>query len=328
MNDDVETLDGWWPPLREALPTAGARGRRLPADDRRRDAAATSPRGASRSRARRSRSFAVAPGEFFDPELVVWYQDTDLLAAPAPRRPPAGARAARRASATACRRPSPPTTGRCAPGSTQQVAARQARLRGASTAATSPAPRAERPDASTSSVHTASTPGGRSRHRMQAEVTVPRKGPGTPTPDRHSRRRRMSLRIQNNVEAFGAHRRLVATVRQDRQVDGASLLRLPDQPRWRRRRRPRISERMRAQIRGLGQAQRNIQDGISLVQTAEGNLDEVHAMLQRVRELAVQYKNGSLSSDRPDRDPDRGQPARVRDRAHRRARPSSTASSC
>jgi flagellin len=56
-----------------------------------------------------------------------------------------------------------------------------------------------------------------------------------------------------------------------------------------------ISERMRAQSRGLGQAQRNIQDGISLVQTAEGNLNEVHAMLQRVRELAVQYKNGSLS---------------------------------
>ena len=53
---------------------------------------------------------------------------------------------------------------------------------------------------------------------------------------------------------------------------------------------------MRSQIRGLAQAQRNIQDGVSLVQTAEGNLDEVHAMLQRVRELAVQYKNGTLST--------------------------------
>ncbi len=58
-----------------------------------------------------------------------------------------------------------------------------------------------------------------------------------------------------------------------------------------------ISEKMRGQIRGLAQAQRNIQDGVSMVQTAEGNLDEVHAMLQRVRELAVQYKNGSLSAD-------------------------------
>jgi flagellin len=53
---------------------------------------------------------------------------------------------------------------------------------------------------------------------------------------------------------------------------------------------------MRAQIRGLAQAQRNIQDGVSMVQTAEGNLDEVHSILQRVRELAVQYKNGSTST--------------------------------
>ena len=57
-----------------------------------------------------------------------------------------------------------------------------------------------------------------------------------------------------------------------------------------------ISEKMRSQIRGLAQAQRNIQDGVSMVQTAEGNLDEVHSILQRVRELAVQYRNGSLST--------------------------------
>jgi flagellin len=56
-----------------------------------------------------------------------------------------------------------------------------------------------------------------------------------------------------------------------------------------------ISERLRAQSKGLGQAQRNAQDAVSLVQTGEGALNEVHAMLQRVRELAVQYKNGSLS---------------------------------
>ena len=73
-----------------------------------------------------------------------------------------------------------------------------------------------------------------------------------------------------------------------------------------------ISESMRAQIRGLAQAQRNAQDGISLVQTAEGSLNEVHAMLQRVRELAVQFKNGTLGDRRPDRDPVRGQPARSR----------------
>ena len=49
-----------------------------------------------------------------------------------------------------------------------------------------------------------------------------------------------------------------------------------------------ISEKMRGQIRGLKQAQRNAQDGISLIQTAEGALNETHAILQRMRELAVQ----------------------------------------
>lgn len=49
-----------------------------------------------------------------------------------------------------------------------------------------------------------------------------------------------------------------------------------------------ISEKMRGQIRGLKQAMRNAQDGISLIQTAEGALSETHAILQRMRELAVQ----------------------------------------
>jgi flagellin len=57
-----------------------------------------------------------------------------------------------------------------------------------------------------------------------------------------------------------------------------------------------ISERMRGQIRGLAQASNNIGDAQSFVQTAEGNLGEVHGMLQRVRELAVQYQNGTLAS--------------------------------
>jgi flagellin len=105
----------------------------------------------------------------------------------------------------------------------------------------------------------------------------------------------MSLRITNNVEAFNAYRnlnktsaavsksmeRLSSGYRINRGADDAAGLG--------------ISETMRSQIRGLAQAQRNIQDGVSMVQTAEGNLDTVHAMLQRVRELAVQYKNGTLS---------------------------------
>ena len=49
-----------------------------------------------------------------------------------------------------------------------------------------------------------------------------------------------------------------------------------------------ISEKMRGQIRGLKQAMRNAQDGISLIQTAEGALNETHSILQRMRELAVQ----------------------------------------
>src|SRR5665647_3303502 len=49
-----------------------------------------------------------------------------------------------------------------------------------------------------------------------------------------------------------------------------------------------ISEKMRGQIRGLDQASSNAQDGISMIQTAEGGLSEVHAILQRQRELAVQ----------------------------------------
>ena len=56
-----------------------------------------------------------------------------------------------------------------------------------------------------------------------------------------------------------------------------------------------ISERMTAQIRGLGQAMRNANDGISMLQTAEGAMDEVGNMLQRMRELAVQAANGTLS---------------------------------
>ena len=52
-----------------------------------------------------------------------------------------------------------------------------------------------------------------------------------------------------------------------------------------------ISEKMRAQIRGLDQGARNAQDGISLIQTAEGGLNETHAILQRMRELAVQAAN-------------------------------------
>jgi flagellin len=106
----------------------------------------------------------------------------------------------------------------------------------------------------------------------------------------------MALRIQNNVEAFNAHRNLNLTAakaaksmeklssgfRVNRAADDAAGLA--------------ISEKMRGQIGGLAQAQRNAQDAVSLVQTGEGALNEVHSMLQRVRELKVQSLNGTLSS--------------------------------
>jgi flagellin len=106
----------------------------------------------------------------------------------------------------------------------------------------------------------------------------------------------MSLRIQNNVEAFNAHRNLSMTEggiakSMERLSSGFRINRAADDAAGLA-----ISERLRGQINGLDQSQRNVQDAVSLVQTAEGSLTEVHAMLQRVRELAVQYKNGSLST--------------------------------
>src|SRR5439155_18850442 len=107
--------------------------------------------------------------------------------------------------------------------------------------------------------------------------------------------RQMSLRIQNNVEACNAHRNLSAvsgqvTKSMERLSCGYRINRATDDAAGLS-----ISEEMRGQIRGLAQAQRNTQDGVSLVQTAEGALNTVHSMLQRVRELAVQYKNGTLA---------------------------------
>ena len=57
-----------------------------------------------------------------------------------------------------------------------------------------------------------------------------------------------------------------------------------------------ISEKMKSQIGGLTQAKRNAQDGISLVQTAEGALNESHSILERMRDLAVQGGNGTLTA--------------------------------
>jgi flagellin len=110
----------------------------------------------------------------------------------------------------------------------------------------------------------------------------------------------MGLRIQNNVEAFNTHRQLsvtstAASKSMEKLSSGYRITRAADDAAGLA-----ISEKMRGQIGGLGVAQRNAQDGISLVQTAEGALTEVHSMLQRVRDLKVQYQNGTNSSDDKD----------------------------
>ena len=106
----------------------------------------------------------------------------------------------------------------------------------------------------------------------------------------------MSLRIQNNVEAFNAHRQLNSTgvklsKAMERLSSGFRINRAADDAAGLA-----ISEKLRAQIGGIAQAQRNAQDAVSLVQTAEGAMAEVHSMLQRVRDLAVQYNNGTLAT--------------------------------
>jgi flagellin len=106
----------------------------------------------------------------------------------------------------------------------------------------------------------------------------------------------MSLRIQSNIEAMNAHRQLVNTSDQmsksmERLSSGYRINRAADDAAGLA-----ISEKLEAQIGGLDQAQRNAQDAVSLVQTAEGAMNEVHSMLQRVRDLAVQFNNGTLST--------------------------------
>jgi flagellin len=106
----------------------------------------------------------------------------------------------------------------------------------------------------------------------------------------------MGLRIQNNVEAFNAHRQLTGTASKaakamEKLASGYRVNRAADDAAGLA-----ISEKMRGQIGGLAQAQRNAQDAVSLVQTGEGALNEVHSMLQRIRDLKVQYANGTLES--------------------------------
>ena len=105
------------------------------------------------------------------------------------------------------------------------------------------------------------------------------------------------MRINHNISALNTYRQLTANnsatakaleklssgLRINRAGDDAAGLA--------------ISEKMRGQIRGLQMATKNAQDGISLIQTAEGALNEVHSILQRMRELVVQANNGTNTNE-------------------------------
>jgi flagellin len=105
------------------------------------------------------------------------------------------------------------------------------------------------------------------------------------------------MRINNNLMAMNAHRQLgvvsnAGTKSMERLSSGFRINRAGDDAAGLA-----ISEKMRGQIRGLTQASRNAQDGISLIQTAEGALQETHAILQRMRELAVQAATDTNRAD-------------------------------
>ena len=107
----------------------------------------------------------------------------------------------------------------------------------------------------------------------------------------------MSMVVQHNMQAANANRMLgVTTSAQSKSTEklssGYKINRAADDAAGLT-----ISEKMRKQIRGLDKASSNAQDGVSSVQTAEGALTEVHSMLQRMNELAVQASNGTNSKD-------------------------------
>ena len=107
----------------------------------------------------------------------------------------------------------------------------------------------------------------------------------------------MGLRINTNTDAFNAYRNLSVTQGQmskslEKLSSGFRINRAADDAAGLA-----ISEGLRSQVGGLKVAVRNAQDGVSVVQTAEGALTEVHSMLQRMNDLSVQYNNGTQNTD-------------------------------
>jgi flagellin len=107
----------------------------------------------------------------------------------------------------------------------------------------------------------------------------------------------MGLRVNTNTDAINAYRNLSTTQSQmskslEKLSSGYRINRAADDAAGLA-----ISEGLRSQIGGLKVGVRNAQDGISVAQTAEGALTEVHSMLQRMNDLSVQYNNGTQSTD-------------------------------
>lgn len=105
------------------------------------------------------------------------------------------------------------------------------------------------------------------------------------------------MRINNNISALNTYRQYntntaAASKSMEKLSSGLRINRAADDAAGLS-----ISEKMRSQIRGLNQATRNAQDGVSLIQTAEGALGEVSDMLVRLKELSVQVSNGTYSED-------------------------------
>ena len=105
----------------------------------------------------------------------------------------------------------------------------------------------------------------------------------------------MVMSILNNVASLNAQRSLYKSSRDLENTmgqlsSGTRIVRASDDAAGLA-----ISEKLRAEIRGINQATRNSQDAVSMIQTAEGAMEEIHSMLQRMRELAVQASNDTLS---------------------------------
>src|SRR4051794_21784800 len=107
----------------------------------------------------------------------------------------------------------------------------------------------------------------------------------------------MSMRINTNTDALAAMRHLTVTgvamtTATERLSSGLRINHAADDAAGLS-----ISQKLDAQVRGTAAAQRNSQDAISMLQTADGALDEVHTILQRMRELSVQGANDTMTCD-------------------------------